>query len=187
VGNVRAVVLVGFMGAGKTSVGQLLARRLGWQFEDLDDRIQKREGRTIEQIFQDSGEPGFRRAEHEALRALLAESQGAPRIIALGGGAYIQPDNGALLRAAEASTVFLDGPADELFARCQQQAVQRPLRRDREQFEGLYAARRPQYLTASVRVDTSGKSVDAVTAEVARCLGLQFIPSEAGPPPGAAN
>src|SRR5262249_6652771 len=62
--KVRAIFLVGFMGAGKTTVGQALALQLGWPFEDLDDRIQAREKRTIEQIFRESGEAEFRRAEH---------------------------------------------------------------------------------------------------------------------------
>ena len=66
--GVRAIVLVGFMGAGKTSVGKALGQRLGWPFEDLDDRIQARMGHTIEQIFQNRGESDFRRAETAALR-----------------------------------------------------------------------------------------------------------------------
>src|SRR5205807_857859 len=70
---VRAIFLVGFMGAGKTSVGRALSRKLGWRFEDLDDRIHAREGRTIPEIFQQSGEAEFRRSELAALRDLLAD------------------------------------------------------------------------------------------------------------------
>ena len=65
--------LVGFMGAGKTTVGRALSRRLSLPFEDLDDRIQLREGKTIEQIFRESGEAGFRKVETAALRELLVE------------------------------------------------------------------------------------------------------------------
>ena len=65
----NSVFLVGFMGAGKSSVGRALGQRLNWIFEDLDDRIQAREGRTVAEIFRDSGESEFRRAEHAALRA----------------------------------------------------------------------------------------------------------------------
>ena len=72
---VRAVFLVGFMGAGKTSVGRALSRRLGWRFEDLDDRIQAREGRSVSEIFQQSGEAGFRQAERAALAELLELQQ----------------------------------------------------------------------------------------------------------------
>jgi len=70
--RVRAVILVGFMGAGKTSVGRALGGRLGWRFQDLDERVQAREGRSVADIFRESGETEFRRAEHAALRELLA-------------------------------------------------------------------------------------------------------------------
>lgn len=182
--EVRAVVLVGFMGAGKSSVGQVLAQKLSWKFEDLDQRIEQREGRTIEQIFQGSGEPSFRRAEHAALRELLADATTTPRVIALGGGAFIQDENVELLKSAGAPTVFLDGTAQELFARCQQQAIQRPLRRDPGDFARLYELRRPKYLMASLSVQTGGKSIEAVASEVAQALGLS---SEAELPPGVTH
>ncbi len=183
-GQIRTVVLVGFMGAGKTSVGKVLAQRLGWEFEDLDNRIQQREGRTIEAIFQESGEPFFRRAEHAALRELLAESGTTPRVVALGGGAFIQMDNIDVLKSSGAPTVFLDGPVQELFERCQQQQIQRPLRRDPEDFRRLYEARRPRYLAASVRIETGGKGVEDVAAEVVQALQLL---AEAGLPPGVTH
>jgi len=169
----RIVVLVGFMGAGKTSVGQVLSRRLDWRFEDLDDRIQAREGRSIEEMFRDSGETGFRRAEHAALRELLAEIGSAPQVVALGGGAFGQPENVELLEKSGAAVVFLDGPPEELFRRCEQQPIRRPLRRDAEQFRELYQQRLPSYLAAGWRVDTSGKDPETVAAEVACSLGLQ--------------
>jgi len=168
-----AVILVGFMGAGKTSVGRLLGQRLGWTFADLDDRIQAREGCSISEIFRDSGEVGFRQAEHAALRDLLAEPGSSRRIIALGGGAFAQPENAALLEESGAFVVFLDGPAEELFQRCQQQPLERPLRRDKEQFRELYDKRRPAYLKARWRVDTSGKDPETIAVEVACILGLQ--------------
>src|ERR1043166_4912295 len=86
----QALFLVGFMGAGKSSVAELLGQRLGWPFEDLDVRIQQRDGRSIEQIFAESGEQYFRRIEHEALRAVVDELGTNPRVIALGGGAFAQ-------------------------------------------------------------------------------------------------
>ncbi len=169
---VRAVVLVGFMGAGKSSVGRALSRRLGWQFEDLDERIQAREGRTIEQIFQQSGETEFRRAEHAALRALLLELGSSPQVVALGGGAFVQAQNAALLEQTGTPTVFLDAPVEELWRRCQQDPVERPLRQDLEQFHKLFDARRPGYMAAALRIETCGKDVAAVAAEVAVSLGL---------------
>ena len=95
VGGLRTVFLVGFMGAGKTTVGRALSRRLGLPFEDLDDRIQGREGKTIEQIFRESGEPAFRKAETAALRELLAEI-GAASVETNGHGGF--PAGGLMRR-----------------------------------------------------------------------------------------
>ncbi|HSY64855.1 MAG TPA: shikimate kinase, partial [Terriglobales bacterium] len=81
------------MGAGKTTVGRALSRRLSLPFEDLDDRIQQREGKTIEQIFRESGEAEFRKAETAALRQVLAELDSSTAVVALGGGAFVQPAN----------------------------------------------------------------------------------------------
>ena len=107
------------MGAGKTTVGRVLAGRLGWRFEDLDDRIQAREDRTIEQIFREAGEAGFRIVEHETIRELISSLGQSPRIVALGGGCFVQPENAALIEEIGAPVVFLDGSTDELFRRCE--------------------------------------------------------------------
>ncbi len=171
-GKPKLVFLVGFMGAGKTSVGRALSHRLGWSFEDLDDRIQQREGRSIPEIFQASGEVEFRRLETAALQGLLAEASTLPRVVALGGGAFAQQENVDWIEKAAATVVFLDGPAEELFQRCEQEQRERPLRRDLKQFRELYDQRRPAYLKAACRIETLGKDVETVAAEVARCLGL---------------
>ena len=170
---VCAIVLVGFMGAGKTSVGRELGRRLGWPFVDLDDRVQARETRTIAEIFEASGEAEFRRAEHDALEELLKEVEHGPRVIAVGGGAFAQPENASLLDATMATTVFLDASADELWKRCGDDPTERPLRRDEQVFRQLYESRRPRYLRAQVRVDTAGKEVGHIAKEIAISLGLK--------------
>ena len=103
VGNRRSIFLVGFMGAGKTTVGRALSRRLGLPFEDLDDRIQQREGKSIEQIFRESGEAEFRKAETAALREVLAELGSSTGVVALGGGAFVQSENAALIEDAKAT------------------------------------------------------------------------------------
>ena len=180
--EIRAVFLVGFMGAGKTSVGRALSRRLGWDFEDLDDRIQAREQRTIEEIFERSGEAYFRRAEHEALRELIVGLSSSPRVIALGGGAYAQARNARLLTEQGLLTIFLDAPIEELFRRCQQEPVERPLRRDLQQFRELNEQRRPSYLKAALRIETSGKDIEMVAAEAARCLGFEEKNATPGAP-----
>jgi shikimate kinase len=173
VGETRTLFLVGFMGAGKTSVGRALSRRLGWPFEDLDDRIQHREGKSIEQIFLESGEAEFRRAETAALHELLKELQSSFRVVALGGGAFVQPANATLIEQAEVHTVFLDAPVNELLRRCEAEAKERPLRQSPEQFCELYEQRRRSYMKAAVRIETNGKDVDTVAAEVACSLGLE--------------
>jgi shikimate kinase len=166
------VFLVGFMGAGKSSVGQVLAHRLQWSFEDLDRRIEVREGRTIEQIFQQSGEAAFREAEHAALKELLREPRTSSRVVALGGGAFAHARNALLMKEGGGQVVFLDAPVEELFRRCRQEYVERPLLGDLQQFRQLYESRRPIYAQAGYQIETSGKDVEQVAAEVARGLGL---------------
>src|SRR5574337_1216616 len=89
------IFLTGFMGSGKTTVGQLLARQLAWRFVDLDTRIQETAGLRITEIFDRLGEPAFRQIEHEQLLQILGEAaeQDKPTVLALGGGTYAQPQN----------------------------------------------------------------------------------------------
>ncbi len=170
----RAVFLVGFMGAGKTSVGQALARSLGWRFVDLDDRVIARERRSVAEIFRDSGEAAFRRAETAALRELLDELDGErPTVAALGGGAFVQDENAWLLTEAGDPMVFLDAEYEVLRQRCQALGTERPLFEDESRFRALYETRRPHYLRAGVRVDTNNKSVGQVAAEIVHTLALQ--------------
>jgi shikimate kinase len=169
--GVRAVFLVGFMASGKTTVGRELARRLGWDFVDLDARIETREGQTVPEIFRERGEPGFRLAESSALHELLTESLPTGRVVALGGGAFIQERNRELLR--QWPTVFLDAPASELWQRSLTDGVERPLRRNAEQFADLYAERLPFYRQASIVVETTGKSVASICVEIEDALQLK--------------
>jgi len=171
------VVLIGFMGAGKSSVGRALAERLGWAFEDLDERIEQRERRKVAEIFRDSGEAAFRRAEHAALKELLVELRTrVQKIVALGGGAFVQKKNAGLIEASGIPTVFLDADAEELWRRCrsqsEQQGLERPLLGNRESFRLLHESRRPHYLKASLRQETGGKTVGEIAAEVVEALGL---------------
>ncbi len=176
---VNAVFLVGFMGAGKTSVGRELGQRLNWIFEDLDDRIVEREGRAIADIFRDSGEKEFRRAEHAALTEMLNEMHASSRIVALGGGAFAQPKNADLLQSSGVPTVFLDAAPDELWQRCSSQAAEagteRPLLQSPKQFRKLYEERRPAYAKASIRIKTGNRSVDEIATEVIKKLRLKKI------------
>ena len=178
----HAVFLVGFMGAGKSSVGRALGQRLNWVFEDLDDRLAAREGRTVAEIFRDSGESEFRRAEQVALQQILRELRGGgTRVVALGGGAFVQKANADLLKASNLPTVFLDAPVEELWQRCCVQAsgsgAERPLLRSMEQFRELYDARRTGYAKASLQIQTGSRSVETIVAEIAETLGLKKIAS----------
>jgi shikimate kinase len=173
----RAVVLIGFMGAGKSSVGRALGEHLGWVFEDLDERIEKREQKKVPEIFRDSGEAAFRRAEHAALKELLGELRaGTKKIVALGGGAFVQERNAKLIETGGVPTVFLDAGVEELWRRCNEQAkqqeVERPLLRSLQNFRELYEARRPHYMKASFRQETDGKTVEQIVVEVVEALGL---------------
>jgi hypothetical protein len=102
------------MGAGKTSVGRILAERLGWHFVDLDDVVERREGRTVSAIFEESGEAGFREAETAALREVLMSLRAAPLVVALGGGTFVQPHNAEAIRKSSVPVVFLDAPVEEV-------------------------------------------------------------------------
>lgn len=173
----QALILVGFMGAGKSTVGRVLAGRLGWTFEDLDDRIERREKQKIADIFRDAGEVGFRRAEFGALKELLEELQsGSEKVIALGGGAFVQEPNIRLIEGAKIPTIFLDAGVEELWGRCQRQwegqGVERPLLGSSEGFGGLYETRRPHYLRASFRQETDGKSIEQIAGELIQGLAL---------------
>jgi len=177
--RVRAVILVGFMGAGKTSVGRALGGRLGWRFQDLDERVQARQGRSVADIFRESGETEFRRAEHAALCELLAETEvGPPLVLAVGGGAFVEANNASLLETAATPTVYLDASPDELWRRCGADSVVRPLRRDESAFRKLYETRRPRYLQARLRVETGGREIERIVSEIVSTLGLESLGKE---------
>ena len=169
----QAVVLVGFMGAGKTSVGRELARRLRGRFVDLDDEIVAAEGRSITELFDKSGEEAFRSAESRALNALLARHS-ERLVLALGGGAFVQAQNADAIRQAGLPVIFLDAPVETLRARCAAEGSTRPLFRDEARFRRLYEERRPRYLAATHRVATEKAAVSEVAAEIARLLGLEL-------------
>src|SRR5438067_3620374 len=173
--EVWAIFLVGFMGAGKTTVGKILAERLGWHFVDLDNAIEAHEGRTIAEIFQTSGESEFRRAEAEALRSRIEQLDSAhPAVVALGGGAYAQEPNRKLIKGMAQPAVFLDAVADDLMVRCGKDSLERPLMADENHFRQLYERRRPAYMEADVCIQTGGKSPAGVADEVIAALNLKF-------------
>lgn len=178
---VRAVFLVGFMAAGKSSVGQELARRLGWDFVDLDARIESREGRTVPEIFRDGGEHAFRLVEASALRDLTLSLE-RDSVIALGGGTFAQLMNQELVKPWP--SVFLDAPVEELWQRSLEDATKRPLRKDSlAEFARLHESRLAFYRQATVTVVTSGKDPATLCIEIERKLQFQGESESAGSSP----
>src|SRR5437764_12536003 len=112
--STRRVFLIGFMGAGKTSVGKALSRRLKWKFYDLDEFIENRERTSISSIFSSAGEAAFRTIESAALMELLKMTEMSNSIIALGGGTFVEEQNREMLQRPGAITVPLDAPLEEL-------------------------------------------------------------------------
>lgn len=151
--------LVGFMGAGKTTVGRALARRLGWRLEDLDERIERLERRTVADIFRLDGEPYFRAREREALLALVPERH---LVVASGGGTFVDPTNRATM-LADGTVVWLDLPVDLLVERVPVDG-RRPLAPTREALEQLYLARHAAYGEAHLRL-TVGRGPVEETVE----------------------
>ncbi len=150
------------MGSGKSTVGELLARRIGWPFIDLDSTIEAGQGASIREIFERVGEPFFRQIE----RAALAEvSKSEPAVIALGGGTWVQEENLELIRSTGGATVWLDSTLEELHRRCAS-ITNRPLFRDIESFAHLYNQRLPYYQLAEFRIGTDGSTPEEVMERI---------------------
>ena len=145
------IYLVGFMAAGKSTIGRHLAGELGWSFFDLDDEIERAEKTGIAAIFDERGEVEFRRIE----TAILSQhvnwiERGRPSVVALGGGAFAQTKNRDLL-LANGLAIWLDCPLEKVQRRVAL-ATHRPLARDPEKFAALYQARRECYGLADLHI-----------------------------------
>jgi len=167
VGVLRNVILVGFMGAGKSTVGRLLASRLSCCFVETDAMITAREGRSIPEIFTDRGEPYFRRLEAEVLEALAEKRD---HVIATGGGFPCGP--GVMDRLLQLGTVvWLAADFNAAYARANR-AGGRPMLagRSAEDAAALYRARQDSYRRAHLAIDTTHLTVDAVVGRIVRHL-----------------
>ena len=141
------IFLVGFMGAGKTTVGRELARLLGYDFIDLDELIAARIGKSVQEIFAELGEAEFRRLESEAIQSC---SDMVRTVVALGGGAYVRDDNRRVVRAI-GKTVWLDCPLETCLERIGGDKS-RPLLGDVDQMRALLAQRRESYAEADYAI-----------------------------------
>jgi shikimate kinase len=171
--HLRRLVLTGFMGAGKSTVGRLLAARLGWEFLDLDQHLENRAGATIAELFSRHGEAYFRRLESTALASALGRSK---VVLALGGGTPEDLTNRLLIEQTPGTaTVFLDAPFATLFDRCVLQEISRPVLADPAAAQVRFERRRPLYTRLShLTVETTNLSSDQTIEAI--LSGLNQIP-----------
>lgn len=157
--------LVGFMCAGKTTVGRSLADELGWCFVDIDSDIEAQEGKPIAQIFGDQGEAYFRDLETRMIRGRVSLIEaGDPCVMALGGGALVQKRNWELI-ANNGVTVWLDCPLETVHKRLGEDAT-RPLAQDRRALAQLFEDRRPLYARADFRVEVDSDNIAEIVSKI---------------------
>lgn len=162
----RRIVLTGFMGSGKSTVGPLVARQLGWQFVDADDVIAAEAGCTIAQLFAHQGEAAFREREHAVIARLASQDN---LVLALGGGAIETAATRELLLAAPGTLlVHLEVALETTLARCAGTEGDRPILADRANLEQRYTRRLPLYRTAHVSVAAGVLTPEEVANAVVR-------------------
>ena len=170
-GQQRRIIITGFMGAGKTTIANALARELGCDALDLDDVIVEVEGRNARTIIDEDGELPFREVETRALRELLEHR--TARVIALGGGAWTIERNRALIDEHACLTVWLDAPFDLCWQRIiRDRDTDRPFARDEQAAQTLFTTRQKIYGLAYLRVDAGrGRSVEQIVEEIITSRG----------------
>lgn len=163
----RPIVLVGFMAAGKSKIGSLLANRLRLPFVDVDAAIETEFGQSVAQIFAEHGEQAFRAAEQRTIARLTETS---PQVLAAGGGAFVDSGTRDLLKQ-RARTVWLDPPFDLILARLSR-STNRPLANNSSEGElhQLWLERRPLYAQADLRVETTDADPLVTVAQIASLL-----------------
>lgn len=159
------IYLVGFMGAGKSTVARALAQRLGWSVEDLDELIETHEQRTIAEIFSTEGEAEFRKME----RILLQELR--PRrhvVVATGGGTFVDSASRALI-ASDGASVWLDVSFETVGKRLPSDGT-RPLATDRSTMHELWRVRRPVYSLAELKLSADRPVIEDLVADIVSWL-----------------
>lgn len=188
----RNIILTGYPGTGKSTVGQIVARILGWRFIDVDQEIAEKAGKTIAAIFEEHGEGHFRQLERDAVREACA---GQGRVVAVGGGAITFPENRESMEAAGV-IVCLDAPPETIHQRLQEQKRQRgreavrPLLESDDQLTRIRqqkAERQSAYATAHWTVNTNSISVQQAADEVVRAWRLLSGRPAAASQPLAGN
>lgn len=165
----RRIVLTGFMGSGKTTVGPLVAERLGWNFVDVDDVIEAEAGATIPELFRSEGETEFRRRERAAIASL---ARGEELVLALGGGAIEDAaTRGLLFTAPETLVVHLEVKLETSLARCRGSEHLRPVLADEANLASRYARRLPLYRMAHVSIAVDALTPEQVAEAIVRAAG----------------
>jgi shikimate kinase len=167
--HLKRLVLTGFMGAGKSTIGGLLAARTGWTFLDLDAHLEARTGTTIPELFAQHGEPHFRRLESTALASALGRTE---TVLALGGGTPEGLTNRLLLEQTPGTfTIFLDAPFPTLFDRCMLQDIARPVLEDPAAAQLRFAHRHPLYTRlARLTIDTADLTPESTVETILSSL-----------------
>jgi shikimate kinase len=159
------IFLVGFMGCGKSTIGEALAEDLGWNFLDLDAEIERTEGTSIADIFNSRGEFEFRQIESAALARCVRSVQiGRPQVVSLGGGALLSEVNFDLV-SKNGVTIWLDCPFETIERRVGT-VSHRPLARDPHRLRELFEARREGYARAEYRIDSGSNEVASAIAQI---------------------
>lgn len=174
--NGRTIVMVGMMGAGKSSIGRRLANRLGMAFVDADSEIEQAANATIPEIFEQHGEAYFRDGERRVIQRLL---DGDPKVLATGGGAFIQPETRAAIQAGAVS-IWLKADRDLLLSRVKRRN-NRPLLKNgdpAEVIDKLIAERYPIYEEAAIHIQSRDVAHDAVIEDILAALA-EHLGSEA--------
>ncbi len=166
--HVKSVVLVGLMGAGKSTVGRRLARRLGLPFADADAEIEKAAGCSIADIFEFHGEESFREGERRVIKRIL---QGPPKVVSTGGGAFIDPETRKRIRA-KALSIWLRADLETILKRVKRNDNRPLLKNDdpRGTLEKLMIERNPIYAEADYVVDSADTAIDKVVDAIAERL-----------------
>ena len=162
----RRIVLTGFMGSGKTTVGPLVAERLRWKFVDVDDVIAAQAGRSIPEIFAREGEAAFRRRERETIARLAGEDR---LVLALGGGAIEDAETRTLLKSASGGLlVHLEVRLATTLDRCRGTEHLRPILADETNLASRYERRLPLYRTAHVTICVDELTPEQVAEQIVR-------------------
>src|ERR1700742_3949720 len=180
------IALIGLRGAGKSTLGKVLAKRIGWNFVELNKEIEAQNGLSIAEIIALYGQEGFRRMEQNALNQLLAQKE--PMVLATGGGIVSEPLTFDLILSSF-YTIWLKAEPEEHMGLVRKQGDLRPMADDRSamaELRNILVSREPLYARASATVDTAGLSVDAAAARLidtvrpvlqneARSFGLRSV------------